>query len=57
MKLYLTPGACSLADHIALHEAGLEFERRNFYLLFDTEDSAEGMAAFGQKRAPSWRGR
>jgi enoyl-CoA hydratase len=38
-------------------EAGLEFERRNFYLLFDTDDQREGMAAFNEKRPPRWKGR
>ena len=48
--------AVNRAEELPL-EAGLEFERRNFYLLFDTADSAEGMAAFGEKRTPTWKGR
>lgn len=37
-------------------EGGLEFERKNFYLLFATEDQKEGMAAFTEKRKPTWKG-
>jgi enoyl-CoA hydratase len=48
--------AVNRAEELSL-EAGLEFERRSFYLLFDTEDQGEGMAAFTEKRAPSWKGR
>lgn len=38
-------------------EEGLEFERRNFYLLFATEDMREGMQAFIEKRKASFQGR
>jgi enoyl-CoA hydratase len=36
-------------------EGGLEFERKNFYLLFSSEDQKEGMNAFIEKRKPNWR--
>ena len=48
--------AVNRAEELPL-EAGVEFERRSFFQLFDTEDQAEGMAAFTQKRAPTWKGR
>ena len=35
---------------------GLARERASFFGLFDTDDQAEGMAAFTQKRAPVWSG-
>ena len=36
-------------------EGGLEFERKNFYLLFASEDQKEGMNAFIEKRKPIWK--
>jgi enoyl-CoA hydratase len=35
---------------------GLLFERKNFYMLFATEDQKEGMNAFIEKRDATWKG-
>ncbi|MBO8172402.1 MAG: enoyl-CoA hydratase/isomerase family protein [Bacillaceae bacterium] len=38
-------------------DEGLDFERKNFYLLFSSEDQKEGMRAFAQKRKPDFKGK
>jgi len=48
--------ACELvdaADHMSVID-GVRFERRSYYALFDTPDSQEGMAAFVEKRDPTF---
>lgn len=46
--------AVNVAEQSSLSE-GLRFERRLFHALFATEDQAEGMAAFREKREPQFR--
>lgn len=58
----MPPVAVRLAKEAVNHafestlEQGLHLERKNFYLLFSTEDQQEGMKAFVEKRKPEWKG-
>jgi glutathione S-transferase len=49
MKLYYSPGACSLSDHIALHEAGLSFDHEKVDLKTKRTQSGADYTAINAK--------
>lgn len=56
LAVRLAKEAVNQAAEVGL-SAGLELERKLFYLLFASEDKREGMKAFLEKRPPTFTGR
>ena len=56
VAIRLTKEAINKAYEMTLQEA-LDFERRNFLVAFGSEDKAEGMRAFIEKRKAEWKNR
>lgn len=49
MKLYYAPGACSLSDHINLHEVGVRFEHERVDLKTKRTESGDDYTAINPK--------
>jgi enoyl-CoA hydratase len=56
IAIRMAKDAVNKAFELSLQE-GLDYEKRNFYLLFGTEDRVEGMNAFVEKRQAEWKHR
>jgi enoyl-CoA hydratase len=56
LALAATKRALHGGSHLPIADA-LQVEQREFAGLFSTEDAAEGISAFLQKRTPEWKGR
>lgn len=56
LSLRLIKESVHKAVDYSLYE-GMQYERKNFYLLFSSEDQKEGMDAFINRRAPNFKGR
>lgn len=55
LSIRLIKEAVNKAVDYSLYE-GMQYERKNFYLLFASEDQKEGMKAFIEKRTPHFKG-
>ncbi|WP_085992301.1 enoyl-CoA hydratase/isomerase family protein [Oceanobacillus senegalensis] len=56
LALRLIKDTVKKAEDLSVHEA-MQYERKNFYLLFASEDQKEGMTAFKEKRSPTFTGK
>jgi enoyl-CoA hydratase len=52
----LIKDAVNKAEELSL-SAGLDYEKRSFYVVFNSEDKTEGMNAFIEKRKAQWKHR
>lgn len=56
LSLRLIKDSVNKAVDYPLYE-GMQYERKNFYLLFGSDDQKEGMSAFVEKRQPNYKGK
>ncbi|MFC3039507.1 enoyl-CoA hydratase/isomerase family protein [Virgibacillus xinjiangensis] len=55
LSLRLIKDTAGKSEDLPVYEA-MQYERKNFYLLFASEDQSEGMGAFIEKRSPVFKG-